>query len=75
MLGNAGGGRILGATVVGPTAGELIGEVVLAMSTNMFTGRLAQATHAYPTWSMALQEAAAQFFMTYQGRAARPARG
>lgn len=75
VLRNAGGGRILGATVVGPTAGELIGEVALAMTTNMFTGRLAQATHAYPTWSMALQEAAAQFFLTYEGRAARPARG
>lgn len=39
----------------------------------MFTGRLAQTVNAYPTWSMAIQKAAAQFFMTYEGRAARPA--
>ncbi len=73
-LGNIGGGRILGATVVAPTGGELIGEIALAMRTGMFTGRLAQTTHAYPTWSTAIQEATAQFFMTYDGRAARPAR-
>ena len=32
------------------------------MQTNMFLGRLAQTTHAYPTWSMAIQQAALQFF-------------
>lgn len=74
LLGNAGGGKLLGATIVGPRAGEMVGEVALAMHTNMFAGRLAQATHAYPTWSMAIQEAAAQYFMTYGGRTARAAR-
>lgn len=74
-LGNVGGGRVLGATIVAPTAGELIGEVALAMRTDMFTGRLAQTTHAYPTWSMALQETAAQFFFSHRGRSARPALG
>lgn len=62
LLGNAGGGRILGATIVGPRAGELIHEPAMAMWTGMFTGRLAQVTHAYPTWSTAVQQAAAQFF-------------
>jgi len=52
----------------------LIGEIALAMRTGMFTGRLAQTTHAYPTWSLAIQQAAAQFFGEYAGRAARPAR-
>lgn len=74
MLGNAGGGRILGATVVAPTGGELIHEPALAMHTGMFAGRLAQATHAYPTWSTAIQQAAAQFFREQDGRTARPAR-
>ncbi len=74
VLGNAGGGKLLGATIVAPRAGEMIHEVALAMRTKAFTGRLAQTVHAYPTWSMAVQEAAAQFFMTYKGRAARPAR-
>jgi hypothetical protein len=39
----------------------------------VFTGRLAQTVHAYPTWSLAIQQAAAQFFGGYGGRAARPA--
>lgn len=74
LLGNAGGGRLLGATIVAPTGGELIGQIALAMRTNMFTGRLAQSTQAYPTWSMAIQETAAQFFMTHRGHTARDAR-
>ncbi|MCD9624244.1 dihydrolipoyl dehydrogenase family protein [Rhabdothermincola salaria] len=73
VLGTLGGGRILGATIVAPRAGELIGEVGLAMKTHMFTGRLAQTMHAYPTWSMALQQAATQFFFTTHGAGARPA--
>lgn len=72
-LGNLGGGRILGATIVAPTAGEMIHEPALAMRAGMFTGRLAQTTHAYPTWSTAVQQAAAQFFMTCDGHTARPA--
>jgi len=41
--------------------------------TGMFTGRLARAVHAYPTWSLAIQQAAAQFFGQFGGRTARPA--
>jgi pyruvate/2-oxoglutarate dehydrogenase complex dihydrolipoamide dehydrogenase (E3) component len=69
-----GGGRVLGATIVASRAGDMIGEIALAMRAGVFTGRLAQATHAYPTWSLAIQQAAAQFFGEYAGRAARPAR-
>ncbi len=54
-------------------AGEMIHEPALAMRTGMFTGRLAQASHAYPTWSLAIQQAAAQFFGRYGGHAACPA--
>jgi pyruvate/2-oxoglutarate dehydrogenase complex dihydrolipoamide dehydrogenase (E3) component len=74
VLGSAGGGRILGATIVAARAGEMIHEPTLAMRTGMFTGRLAQATHAYPTWSLAIQQAAAQFFGGVGGRTARDAR-
>ena len=70
-LRNAGGGRILGATIVAPRAGEMIAEVVLAMRTRAFAGRLAQASHAYPTWSSGVQKAAAQFFGEIEGRQAR----
>jgi len=71
LIGNVGGGRLLGATIVAPRAGEMIHEVALAMRTNMFTGRLAQTVHAYPTWSMAIQDAAAQFFFEHKGRRTR----
>lgn len=74
VLGDTGGGRILGATIVAERAGELIGEPALAMATGMFTGRLAQTVHAYPTWSIAVQQAAAQFFGSYGGRTARKVR-
>ena len=74
VLRNAGGGRIVGATIVGDRAGEMIHEPAMAMLTNMFTGRLAQLTHAYPTWSLGVQKAAGQFFQEIEGRTARPAR-
>jgi pyruvate/2-oxoglutarate dehydrogenase complex dihydrolipoamide dehydrogenase (E3) component len=74
LLGEVGGGVLLGATVVAPRAGEMVHEVVLAMRTRMFTGRLAQTVHAYPTWSTAVRQAAAQFFFEVDGRRARPAR-
>ncbi|MGI9007811.1 MAG: hypothetical protein ACR2FU_16700 [Streptosporangiaceae bacterium] len=73
ILGNTGGGRVLGSTIVAARAGEMIHEPALAMRTAMFTGRLAQAVHAYPTWSLAIQQAAAQFFGQFGGRTARPA--
>lgn len=72
LLRYAGGGRILGATIVAPRAGEMIQEIVLAMRTRAFAGRLAQTSHAYPTWSNGVQKAAAQFFGEIEGRRARP---
>ena len=72
VLGTTGGGRVLGATIVAARAGEMIHEPALAMRTGMFTGRLAQTVHAYPTWSLAIQQTAAQFFGTYGGHTAHP---
>lgn len=71
LLRDVGGGRLVGATVVASRAGELISEAALAVRTGMFVGRLAQAVHPYPTWSVALRQAAAQFFMEVDGRRAR----
>lgn len=73
-VGHLAGGRLVGATIVAPTGGDLVHEVALAMQTRMFTGRLAQTTHAYPTWAAALQQTALQFFGTSAGHRARPAR-
>jgi hypothetical protein len=52
----------------------MIHEPALAMRTGMFAGRLAQTVHAYPTWSVAVRQAAAQLFMETGGRHARAAR-
>jgi pyruvate/2-oxoglutarate dehydrogenase complex dihydrolipoamide dehydrogenase (E3) component len=57
-----GGGKLVGAQIAGPRAGELIQECALAMQTRAFAGRLAQTIHAYPSMSFAVQEAAAQLF-------------
>jgi pyruvate/2-oxoglutarate dehydrogenase complex dihydrolipoamide dehydrogenase (E3) component len=62
LLGHAGGGTILGAHIAGPGAGELIHEFVVGMQVRAFTGRLAQATHAYPSMSVGVQQAVARLF-------------
>lgn len=43
--------RIVGAAVVGPRAGETIGELVLAVNQGLHTRDLAGATHPYPTYN------------------------
>lgn len=62
LLRRIGGGRLVGATIVGDRAGELIHECALTIQTGAFAGRLAQTIHAYPTMSLAVQQAAAQLF-------------
>ncbi len=42
-------GRILGATIVASHAGDLIGELSLAMTSGLRLGDLAKAIHPYPT--------------------------
>ncbi len=44
-------GRIVGATVVGPRAGETLGELTLAIRQGLRTRDLAGVIHAYPTWN------------------------
>ncbi|MFO8024506.1 dihydrolipoyl dehydrogenase family protein [Thiohalophilus sp.] len=42
-------GKILGASILGPQAGELIHELVLAMQSGTKIGDISAAIHAYPT--------------------------
>lgn len=70
---NIGGGRVLGATIVAERAGEMMAEVALVMRCGLLVGRLAQTSHSYPTWSMAVQQAAGQLF-GFGDRKPRPAR-
>jgi pyruvate/2-oxoglutarate dehydrogenase complex dihydrolipoamide dehydrogenase (E3) component len=62
LLGHAGGGTILGAHITGPGAGELIHEFAVGMQVRAFSGRLAQAIHAYPTMSVGVQQVVARLF-------------
>lgn len=57
-----GKGRILGATVVGPRAGETLGELTLAVKNGLRTRDLAATIHPYPTyadgpWNAAISDA------------------
>lgn len=51
-------GRILGGTLVGPRAGESLGELTLAVHKKLTTRNLAEVTHPYPTYNDALWNAA-----------------
>lgn len=53
-----GSDRILGATVVGQRAGEMLAEFVLAMRCGLGLGKILGTIHAYPTWSEANKYAA-----------------
>ena len=50
--------EILGVHVIGPMAGELISEAVLAMEYSASTEDLQRTIHAHPTLSEAIHEAA-----------------
>lgn len=68
------GGQLIGATIVAERGGEMIHGPAMAARLGMFTGRLAQVTVPYPTWTMAVQQAAGQFFQNMHGFEARPAK-
>ena len=50
--------KILGATIVGSHAGDLIAEFVLAMKHNLGMNKILQTIHSYPTWMEANKYAA-----------------
>ena len=50
--------RVLGATVVGPSAGEMIGEITLLMNAKAPLSTLANTIHCYPTQVEVLKRAA-----------------
>lgn len=51
-------GRVVGATIVGPRAGESLAEVVLAVSKGLAVKDLSAAIHAYPTYGDGVWKAA-----------------
>ncbi|GAC1585100.1 MAG: FAD-dependent oxidoreductase [Candidatus Velthaea sp.] len=55
-------GRILGASIAGPRAGEVIGEVVLAMQARLPVSRIADTVHPYPSYSYGLRRACDEWY-------------
>ena len=58
MLADADSDRVLGCHIVGPTAGELIHEICVAMEFGAAAEDVARTCHAHPTLSEAVREAA-----------------
>ena len=56
------GGKILGATFMCPSGGELISEISVAMKAGMSFPSLAKVIHPYPSYAIALQIMAADIY-------------
>ena len=74
VTGHKAGGKVIGATIVGGRAGEMINEVALTMRGSGYPVRLAQTVRAYPSWSTIMQKTAALWYFDYEGHSARPPR-
>ena len=55
-------GKILGATVCGPRAGELIHEWVMALHHKLPISAIADLVHVYPTLNVSNQRAAQKWY-------------
>jgi pyruvate/2-oxoglutarate dehydrogenase complex dihydrolipoamide dehydrogenase (E3) component len=60
LLADSTSGQLLGATIVAPTAGDMISEITLAMQCSVTVQQLAGVIHPYPTVQEAVRQAAAQ---------------
>ena len=58
ILADAKTDRVLGAHMIGPDVGNMIGEVVLAMEFSGSSEDIARTCHAHPTLSEAIRQAA-----------------
>ena len=55
-------GRVVGAHIIAPHAGELIHELALAIQENMKIARITSLVHAYPSYSQLNKRLAGQYF-------------
>ena len=58
ILADAATDRVLGAHMVGPTVGEMIAEITLAIEFGASSEDIARTCHAHPTLTEAVREAA-----------------
>lgn len=63
-------GQILGATIAGARAGEVIHEFALAMQNKIAITALARTIHVYPTMSAAVRNLSAQYYKVVAGNSA-----
>jgi pyruvate/2-oxoglutarate dehydrogenase complex dihydrolipoamide dehydrogenase (E3) component len=59
-------GKIYGASVVGDRAGEMIGELGLALKHGITLRNIADTIHAYPTYTLGVRRAADQWYVRKQ---------
>jgi pyruvate/2-oxoglutarate dehydrogenase complex dihydrolipoamide dehydrogenase (E3) component len=55
-------GRVIGAHIIAPHAGELIHELALAVQENMKISKLTSLVHAYPSYSQLNKRLAGQYY-------------
>jgi pyruvate/2-oxoglutarate dehydrogenase complex dihydrolipoamide dehydrogenase (E3) component len=53
-------GTLAGGTIVAARAGEMSGEISLAVAHGLSAGDISTAVHAYPTYTTALQQMASE---------------
>lgn len=56
-------GKILGASIVGARAGDMISEVALAMRNGVSVRRIADTIHPYPSYGLGVRRAADQWYL------------
>lgn len=54
--------QILGATIMAPSAGELISEIAVAKESKLPFDKLSTVMHAYPSYSISLQQMSADVY-------------
>ena len=59
-------GKILGASIVGENAGEMISEYAVAMKNGVTLRNLADTIHPYPTYALGARRAADQWYIKNQ---------
>ncbi len=60
-------GKVLGAHIAGPRAGDILSVFTLAMSERISMYKLQSLIYAYPTYSLIIKKAADEFFATQLG--------
>lgn len=59
-------GKIYGASLVGKGAGDMVGEIAVAMRNGVSLRRLSDTIHAYPTYALGVRRAADQWYVRKQ---------